>query len=264
MAINPAPRHTRAASPRHGRKRRRCDRQYLCPPRHFPSPRAPRSYRGRARHITERDTRETHILAARARTPALPRHRAQRRRGPPLALTARFAALAIAWRGDPPPGDIAAVLEQWRVADRKLWEGQEHGRRRALAHRDDLYRQVGALLAAQAAHVVVDDINIAAIAGSQRTRDEVPTTLQQAIDRRRHHAAPSRLRDAIASAARRSGGQLGVVAAQGLSRTHAACGHENPADDRYAAPPVTCDGCGVKYDPDASATLLMLRAAGAL
>ena len=101
---------------------------------------------------------------------------------------ARLAAVAIAWRDDHSRGEIAAVLEEWRSTDRKAWDGQEHRRRRALGHRDDLYRQIGALLAAQSAHVVVDDINIAAIAGSRRARDDVPASLQQRIDRRRLHA----------------------------------------------------------------------------
>ena len=104
---------------------------------------------------------------------------------------------------------------------------------------NDLYRQIGALLAAQSAHVVVDDINIAAIAGSRRVRDDVPASLRQRIDRRRFHAAPSRLRDAITAAARGGGLRVDVVAAKGLSRVHAECGHENPADDRYVSPPVS-------------------------
>jgi hypothetical protein len=74
----------------------------------------------------------------------------------------------------------------------------------------------------------------------------------------------SRLRDAITAAARGGGVRVHVVAAKGLSRVHAECGHENPADDRYVSPPVICEGCGAEYDPDESATKLMLRAADAL
>ena len=129
----------------------------------------------------------------------------------------------------------------------------------------DLYRQIGALLAAQSAHVVVDDINIAAIAGSRRVRDDVPASLRQRIDRRRFHAAPSRLRDAITAAARGGGLRVDVVAAKGLSRVHAECGHENPADDRDGVVAgLIREGCGAEYDPDESATKLMLRAADAL
>jgi hypothetical protein len=108
-------------------------------------------------------------------------------------------------------------LEAWRAADHKLWDRQEHGRRRALGHRKDLYRQVGAAVAGQAELLVVDDINVAAIAGSVGTRDDVPASVQQIIDRRRDYAAPGKLREAVAAAARSNGVQLDVVpASQGI------------------------------------------------
>lgn len=176
---------------------------------------------------------------------------------------ARFAALATAWRADPPDRgeEIAGVLEMWRAADRRLWESSEHGRRRALGRRDDLYRQVAAVLAAQAATVVVDDTGIADLARGAVSRSDLPNQTQQAIDRRRDHAAPGFLRQAVVSAAARDGVEVVTVPAAGLSRVHANCGHENPADDRYLTRPVRCDGCGADYDPDASATVLMLRRA---
>ena len=49
---------------------------------------------------------------------------------------ARLAALATAWH-DNPPGEIAEPMWAWYRADWKLWHHQEHGRRRALEHRDD-------------------------------------------------------------------------------------------------------------------------------
>jgi hypothetical protein len=173
---------------------------------------------------------------------------------------ARFAALSIAWRDDP-PGDIASVLEAWRRIDRKQWDGQEHGQRRALGHRDDLYRQVAAILSAHAALIVVDDVNIAGIARTSDLNDEMSAAQRQLIDRRRHRAAPGKLREAITAAAQRDGVRCEVVSATGLSRIHASCGHENPADDRSSSPVVTCAGCGVAYAPDTSATTLMLRRA---
>ena len=93
---------------------------------------------------------------------------------------ARLAAVAIAWRDDHSRGKIAAVLEEWRSTDRKARDGQEHRRRRALGHRDDLYRQIGALLAAQSAHVVVDDINIAAISPQLPVRGALEMTCRRA------------------------------------------------------------------------------------
>lgn len=173
---------------------------------------------------------------------------------------ARFAALSIAWR-DNPPGDIAAVLDAWRSADRKRWDGQEHGQRRALGYRDDLYRQVAAVFSGHAEMIAVDDVSIARIARSSSGDEEMSAELRQIVDRRRFRAAPGKLREAIVAAAQRGGVRCEVVSAKGLSRIHADCGHENPADERYASPPVACEGCGVAYDPDSSATLVMLRRA---
>lgn len=176
---------------------------------------------------------------------------------------ARFAALAAEWRTAPPSDGaaIAGVLEMWRSADRKLWESSEHGRSRALGHRNDIYRQIAAAIVAQAAAVVVDDTNIAAISYAAVERSDLPNDTQTAIDRRRTHAAPGMLREALSAAATRDAVPVHTVNAAGLTRIHARCGHENPADDRYLTRPVPCDGCGATYDPDSSATWLMLQRA---
>lgn len=173
---------------------------------------------------------------------------------------ARFAVLARAWLEQPPPAahDIAASLERWRGFDRREWERQEHGRGKVLGHRDDLYRQVAAVIAGQAGALVVDDTNIAQIAGHDT---DLPHNVAQRIAHRRTIAAPATLREDTTSACVREGVTVHTVTAAGLSRVHAACGHENPADDRYLTRTVPCDGCGATYDPDASATVLMLARA---
>jgi hypothetical protein len=175
---------------------------------------------------------------------------------------ARFAALARVWRDSPPPDgdDIADVLEAWRRPDRALWERQEHGRGKALRHRDDLYKQAAAVFSDQAARIVVDDTSVAAIAALP---SDLPTEVATRIAHRRTVSAPGTLRAAIVSAATRDGVPVTIVPAAGLTRTHARCGHENPADDRYLTRPVLCDSCGANYDPDASATVLMIQRAEA-
>jgi transposase len=120
---------------------------------------------------------------------------------------------------------------------------------------------VAAALARQCGRVVVDDTGVAALAARARVRSELPHDAQARIDRRRDHAAPGSLREAVVAAASREGVTVEVVPAAGLSRTHARCGHQNPADDRYLSRTVVCDGCGARYDPNRSATVLMLRAA---
>lgn len=175
---------------------------------------------------------------------------------------APFAALAKAWReASPPLSDIGNVLETWRKVDAPLWDRQEHGRRRALGFRDDLYRQVAAAIVTQARLVVVDDMDLSAVARMARSQDDRSGALLRSAERR-HRAAPGRLREAIVRATRRAGVCCESVSPKGLARIHADCGHENPVDDRYATPVVTCDGCGKRYVTESSTTLLMLRQAG--
>lgn len=175
---------------------------------------------------------------------------------------ARLAALALRWRTNPPEqpgaGPIAAALETWRAADRVRWQRQEHGRRKALGHRDDLYRQIAATLAGQAGTIVVDDTNLAQIA---RRETDLPADVERRIAHRRTIAAPGGLRAATIAACTRDHVPIITVPAAGLSRRHAACGHDNPADDRYSTHPVHCDGCGASYDQDTNATTLMLTRA---
>lgn len=171
----------------------------------------------------------------------------------------RFAWLAMQWRETPPERGIADALEAWRRADKALWQSSEHGRGKALRCRDDLHRQVAALIAGQAGRVVVDDSDIATIAARET---DLPNEVEHRIARRRATAAPGLLREAIVSAATREEVPVTVVPAKGLSRVHAACGYENPADTRYLSQVVSCDGCGRTYDQDLSATALMLASAG--
>ena len=148
---------------------------------------------------------------------------------------ALFAAPTIAWRTNPAPGIIAAALEAWRAADHQLWDAQEHGRRRALGHRDDLYRQIAAAFTAQAAHVVIDDINIARIAAlhAPETTGRPTSNMRSTVGA--PNAAPGVLRSAIVAAAGRHGVRLTVAPAKGLSRIHADCGHGKPRHRRAAA-----------------------------
>lgn len=173
---------------------------------------------------------------------------------------ARFEILARAWSAQPPTDadELARNLTVWQRRDRRRWRQQEHLRGRTLRHRNDMWRNIAAILAAQCGQVVLDDTPISSIA---RRSSDLPTDLAAAITRRRVIASPGGLRAAITSACTRAGVPIRTVSAAGLSRIHARCGHENPADDRYASPPVRCDGCGARYDPDRSATTLMLRRA---
>ncbi|MBY8862051.1 hypothetical protein K7711_36630 [Nocardia sp. CA2R105] len=175
--------------------------------------------------------------------------------------SARFAAIAFAWRDTPPPQgkEVAARLESWRRLDKALWEQQEHGRRRHLRRRDDMWRNVAAIIAGQAAHVVLDDMSVAQLARLENP--DLTAAVRHRVARRRDTASPGRLRDVIHRTCVRRGVTVTTVPAAGLSRIHAACGYEHPADDWYRSQPTLCGGCQKNYDPDRSATLLMLQRA---
>lgn len=169
---------------------------------------------------------------------------------------AKFAALAVAWRET--DLEIAESLEAWRRADKLLWQQQGHGRARALGYRDDLWRQVARALVNQCGRIVIDDTNISEVIRNTLDRSDLPNDLQQRIDRRRDYAAPGALRSSIVAAAERDAVPVTVVSAAGLSRIHAGCGYENALDRRPRQRLIVCGGCGRTYDPDLSATMLML------
>jgi hypothetical protein len=173
---------------------------------------------------------------------------------------ARFAALAGWWRAAPPVGggQIAEVLEAWRASDKRLWNTQVHTAGKALRRRDDLYRQVAAILADQAGLVVVDDTDMGAVAAS---KSDAPTAVTDPAARRRTYAAPGVLRASIVAAAAREGVPVRSVSHKGMSVIHAECGTVNECDDRFLSALVECEGCGKVYDQDANALEVVMREA---
>lgn len=181
---------------------------------------------------------------------------------------ARVARLALVWRESPPDGGdgVAAELEAWRARDRRAWEPEAHGRAGVVDARDNAYRRAAAWLASVAGELVLDDTSVAAVArrADPAADPQIPTAAEDAAAHSRTLAAPGRLRELARNATRQRGTPVTVVSHTGLTRTHARCGHTNPADSRYATSRVvTCDGCGQSYDQDASATMLMLAKAPA-
>lgn len=178
---------------------------------------------------------------------------------------ARFAALAIAWREDPPTGmtDIVDTLESWRAWDKKAWAASEHGRTKALAHRDDLYRQAAAELAGIASHLIVDDTNLATLARTDRhpeTMDTtgLPGTVLDTAAARRTNLAPGTLREALIAAATRDGLTVTKAPAKDLSTTCTQCG-QTDATQPHTGWDVTCQACGHTRDVDRAASTLLLR-----
>jgi hypothetical protein len=174
-----------------------------------------------------------------------------------------FAALAQTWHANSPDDELTGELWAWFELDWRRWHRQERTRRRAVGYRDDLYWQIAAVLTRQCRRVVVDDTNVRELARLRTTAwSTLGNDLQRDINARRDQSAPASLRAAIKSAALREGVAIREVSALGLSRTHTRCGHINPVEHYSGPTPLLCLGCGQMYDPDASATGLMLREVG--
>lgn len=175
---------------------------------------------------------------------------------------ARFAALAIRWRDDPPPHgtDMAVDLEAWRRQDRHLWSWAAHGRDQLIAARRDAWRKVAAWLSANAATVVVDDSDIRDLAARPEEGDDDQARRARA---NRVIAAPGELRGLVAATAKRDGRTVHVMPAAGITRTHLPCGHVIDRSDEFAEQVVVwCPTCERGYDQDRNACEWLLAASG--
>lgn len=128
---------------------------------------------------------------------------------------ARFAGLALWWREHRQTGDDDAyrALEEWRKQDKHLWLWETGARRRGIARRRDQYRVLAARLARSYGVLVIERLNLAALAripevGSER--DDVPRGRSQRVQ-----AAPSELRSALVHAFASRGGRIMTVPATG-------------------------------------------------
>ena len=169
----------------------------------------------------------------------------------------------LAWHlvGNPETRDTepARQLLTYAKGDMRRWRA-EHGRQAALGCRDDLYRQIGAVFARQAGRLIVDDSSIADLARTGRDdASGIPPEALAAAARRRVIGAPGMLRAFTVQACTRDGVPTPTVPAKNLSAEHT-CGRINTVSAR----PIQCAGCGRSYDPDTSATMIMLRRARTL
>jgi hypothetical protein len=176
---------------------------------------------------------------------------------------ARFAALAVAWRDDPPAGGeaIAVRLETWRRQDRHVWEWEMNERDQTSARVRDLWRTVAAWIADQAGMVVVDDINLKTITHVPPV-DESDDHQAVAARRQRQTAAPGELRAAIRAAASARGVAVEAVTPTGLSAVHSTCGGPLTGDPVEQIT-LWCSTCGCGVDQDVNAAQHLIRVASA-
>ena len=177
---------------------------------------------------------------------------------------ARFGAQARRWRDDPPAGpdpQDLAMLEHWRAWDRRLWEAQEHGRRRHIRRRDDAWARVAAWISDVAGTVTVDDTSVAVLARRPDIADLEPipeSVTTGAWAGQRVDVAPGGFRSRVVQTCRRVGVPVTSVSSVDLTRTCRDCGHVEAVSPGPGVRSVQCTGCGTVRDVDVSAASLLL------
>lgn len=139
----------------------------------------------------------------------------------------RFAGLALFWRehrfdGD---ADMYEALEAWRKKDKHLWQWEANARRKARLHRREQYRVFAARLASQYGTLVVERLDLRAMAQIPPPESERDPGTARGRSQR-SDTAPSELRSALEWAFRSRGGVLVSVPPGGPASSLLASYHE--------------------------------------
>lgn len=168
---------------------------------------------------------------------------------------ARLAALALRWRHERFAGDAEgfAALERWRRADRRLYEEEANLRRKAIAWRRDLYRNLAARLRRRYRACAVEDANWREV-----TRVPPPEAAEDRDWSRRHAriAAVGELRAIL----RETMGTVCEVPAALTTQWCHVCDSEERFDPGSELVHV-CSHCGHIWDQDWNAAENLLRLA---
>jgi hypothetical protein len=175
---------------------------------------------------------------------------------------ARFAAIALRWRDQPPGGgaEITADLEAWRRQDKHLWQWEAHERDQLGRMRDEAWRRCAAWICASAAVVVMDEWDVAAVT---RRPDVTEADDPQARAARANRvlASPGYLRSRIGSAARGRGVTVTEPPASVSPAAHYACGTLLDPEQRRRQVMVWCPRCERMVDQDWNALQHLLAVA---
>jgi len=168
---------------------------------------------------------------------------------------ARLAAIAIQWRGERFEGDDTAfaTLEAWRKKDKHLYEWQANQLRKAIAWREDLYRNLAATLSRRYHTVCLANTD-------WRDLARRPTAEQAETDagarRYQRVASPG----ALGRLLRERFAETVTVDSRHITQRCHACGEVNQFD-AAAHVRATCRHCGAEWDQDINAARNILRAA---
>jgi len=169
----------------------------------------------------------------------------------------RFAALAFKMRES--KSSTATLLEQWRKADRRLWEWQTHERLHVIDWRTDLYRVVAALLCGQNSIIAVEEPYVAKVTRKTENNSITDDATRKAFV----IAAPSSLILCIKQAGVARGVSVTVHPAKHTTMMHKACGYLNEPGIGVRSSLIRCAGCEEIYDQDANAAWWLVDHASA-
>lgn len=196
---------------------------------------------------------------------ARPRKASAKARAKKRDLFASYKELS-AWftkQGIPSAEAAAWYLEWWRQKNRHLYQWECDQRRRILARRLDLYRNMAARLSATYETLILEDFDLRGVAKRPTTEQHDDAT-HEAARHLRQLAAVSQLRECLGEAF--GGKRTERIKKKNPARTtlvHHGCGHDHSGDEEFrqatiASSIVTCRGCGEDFDQDYSAAQNLL------
>lgn len=178
---------------------------------------------------------------------------------PSWKAAGRFGEFIIRWRDAVDAardsiGQFEAMLfgfaEAWRKQDLHLLQWSAHERRRALNHRDEIYRRFAAELSKEYGLVLLEKFDLRRYTRCPNTEDQGESKPQR---RNRYRASVSRLRELVIQANR-----IEVLEAHDLTQTCHRCGTIEAFD---AAEELvhTCAVCGEQWDQDVNNCINRIR-----
>ena len=176
----------------------------------------------------------------------------------------RFMRLLQYWEYHRFPGDETAPV-QWmpgtvfsgtRYHDEHLWQWECDQRRKALAHRREVYRMFAAQVARRSAVVVLEAFDLRKPGFAMRALPEAGAE-NEAARSNRHLVAVAELRLALVNAANGLGRNVDIEPAQDTTRACNVCGVVNHWDQATEVRHV-CEACSAEWDQDDNAAQNLL------
>lgn len=202
----------------------------------------PKAWRDRLRSAEViRGARDTHLEAVSAQlrrewcpqgAPAILTERVSNLLRAPKFGAGKLAGCILLWCDDPQfathQSELLAALESWRRTDKHYLECEANGRRKALAHREDLYRQFARELASQYGEIRIGEIDLKALALLERP-DGQENELHALARANRHEASLYQLQKEIKRQAAKAGARIIEVPGPYTPICHT-CGQSMPVD----------------------------------